>query len=333
VPLDSTKEHASSCLTGTALLLAATIDADELIVQKLVSEQCMALVKHDGLLITGTEMVLSPMRGEQVVKDTKDEIVAAWKASKPCLAMIKYRGSSLPNFASAPPASVDQNLAEFSQILSISDKVMSFVPILPRSTQNPIEAAKVGLEIPIDQQDLSLTVLRNLPDELPLHDDLQNPLPAVPTHEPAERERMMTVYEAPFTPRREVPPGYRFNTVIGVTPLRALLATFADANASTYSRYELIEAWITLSNTEREDLDIGRANAWTAAQVWRSKHLAGRIYLGRINLEEFLKMIHFDAQGNASVDEVFNAWEDCADIDEKSLEMEMSHNTTSKAKE
>jgi hypothetical protein len=83
-----------------------------------------------------------------------------------------------------------------------------------------------------------------------------------------------------------------------------------------------------LSNVERAALDLGQPLRWTSADVRRNKALGHKIFLGYVKLEDFLKMMVFDVGGNTTASEVFRAFEDCADLDEGAMEMEMRHEGT-----
>jgi hypothetical protein len=114
----------------------------------------------------------------------------------------------------------------------------------------------------------------------------------------------------------------QMNTQIGITTLREFLNALPDAYAATYSRVELIQAFIDLSSTEREELDLGAAHTYNADLVVLSKRLQHRVFLGSIKLAVFLKMIMFNALGETSFGEVVTAFEDCAKIDKENDEMD-----------
>lgn len=140
-PLLAPKEYHDSFVTGTALVLAPETVGDKLGEQK--TKPCMALMKYRDPVISGNEVVLSSVQGEKVVEDSKNAIVVAWKANKPCLAMMKYHGSLLSSIALPLPA--DKILIEVPQIRLGSDMLMSFVPVLSRPVQGPVEFPRMVL--------------------------------------------------------------------------------------------------------------------------------------------------------------------------------------------
>lgn len=98
--------------------------------------------------------------------------------------------------------------------------------------------------------------------------------------------------------------------------LGEFLRSTTDPLANSYTMMELIEAFITMSSFEREELDTGRAHTYTPAMVRNYKYLQNRIYIGSIKLSEFLAMIKFDRDNVATAHDVIEVWKECAEKDE-----------------
>jgi hypothetical protein len=109
------------------------------------------------------------------------------------------------------------------------------------------------------------------------------------------------------------------NAQLGIMTLREFFTALPNFHALTYTRTELTTAWNGLSSFEREELDLGRAQAWNAAAVHRNKNLEHRIWLGSITLATFLELLGFDGKGVTNRGQVIDAWFACADQDEVQL--------------
>jgi hypothetical protein len=133
-------------------------------------------------------------------------------------------------------------------------------------------------------------------------------LPATPVIEPATS--------------RAIAHPQDMNAQIGITTFRKFLLAFPDAYANTYSRNELVDAFIKLSSIERAELDLGNAHAHEADAVLRNKRLQHRVFLGGIKLVNFLRMLPFDVHDSVSYDEVTKAFGECAQKDKGNDKMD-----------
>ena len=118
----------------------------------------------------------------------------------------------------------------------------------------------------------------------------------------------------------------RNTTQIGITTLREFYTSLADPAASSHTKVDLIAAFVAMSSVEREELDLGPIHAHNAKAVLTNLKLQHNIFLGNIKLAEFLKIVDFNANGEATNAAIVQAWVECAkkDAEAEALEAQLT---------
>jgi hypothetical protein len=324
--------HVSTTMTVTVQLLShqqcslvTEIDStDDLTEEK---PPCLALIKyHDSLLYT-TAIASSPLNGAKSSPATEDAAepviiplpTAAVKTLQIGMAFVVAVAVTLvATFQSLQarilPIKLDFNLRLPPNTLQLLDhQGSSNTPSAPNLEAPPVEDAAT---LPV--KDITLS-----------HAEHVTPSRVASTKATILSNKPRRVPRAPSTPEQRKQRGpYRLNYLICISPLREFLMEFADPYARTYTKAELIGAFIALSSRERDRLDIGLPHSWTAEGVLNSERLANRIMLGSIRLSEYLDEIAFDEGGIAQKSDVLGAWRDLAALDDSYSDLEDAEKDT-----
>jgi hypothetical protein len=293
------------------------------------AEPCLAMTKYHGSLLTATTDVVPLLSDELCSPATEDAAAPATTSEQPALIHLPQNrvARSIAVKLSTPlqalqsrilPLKMDFDYRLPPQALQVLDVHGSYtIPSALKLEAPPTEAAAVvpteaAVAVPTEDATVLLTE-----DAAAL--SVESSKAMVPYEKPHRVPR------APSTPEQRGQQGpYRLNVLLGTKTLNQYLHTLADPLAYTYTRAELIEAFVTLSSRERTDVDIGFPHPWTTAGVLNNKRLANRILLGSITLAEFLGEIVFDEQGIATDSDVLGAWEVLAKKDDKWFEAELA---------
>jgi hypothetical protein len=290
------------------------------------SEPCVALIKYHGPIqsITDLSMLsLSDMRGF-----SRQQLCSGILGSpKHCLALSKYHGpiqsitdlillSSPHGRQSVKTESSDeiQNVTAESAI-ELEKAIQSYFTSNATSSsisfqlRVPLKLFQRQVSIPLD----TITTPPVLPpagtsSKATIPASKTTKLPAIPTIQP--------------TTSRGIAHPQDMNAQIGITTFREFLPALPDAYANTYSRNELVDAFIKFSSIERAELDLGNAHAHEADAVLRNKRLQHRVFLGSIKLVNFLRVLPFDVHDSVSYGEVAKAFGECAQKDKGNDEMD-----------
>jgi hypothetical protein len=302
-------------------------------VQHRKDESCMALTKYHGSLLSAATVAV-PLLGEaQIFPATEDAAESAVAFGQTALVRLSFTGAlfSVAVKLAAPlqpllPETLSTKL-DFShrippQALQVLDLQGSYsIPPVLKFEASATEDASAQQVEDLAPPPIGYAAASSVED---------GAIPSVDYNKAMVlSKKPRRVPRAPSTPEQRGQRGpYRLNYLIGISPLREFLMELADPYARTYTKAELIEAFITLSSRERLELDIGFPHAWTAAGVLNNKRLANRIVLGSIRLSEYLDEIAFDEDSIAMKSDVLGAWQDLAAQDEAFFALEDAEKNT-----
>jgi hypothetical protein len=278
-------------------------------------QPCLALIKyHNSLLYTTA--VVSPL-----LSDTESS-PAIEDAAEPAIISIPTAAIKVLQIGIAFAVAVAVKLTTpfqslRSQILPVKLGFDFDLPPNPLQLLDHQGSYNTPPALTLEAPPVKDAAARPVEDATPSHAEHATPSPARPSKATVLSKKPRRIPRAPSTPEQRKQRGpYRLNYLIGISPLRELLMELADPYARTYTKAELIGAFVALSSRERDRLDIGFPHSWTAEGVLNNERLANRIMLGSIRLSEYLDEIAFDERGIAQKSDVLGAWRDLATQDE-----------------
>ncbi|KAH7080979.1 hypothetical protein FB567DRAFT_631131 [Paraphoma chrysanthemicola] len=138
---------------------------------------------------------------------------------------------------------------------------------------------------------------------------------------PVLEQTLDAVFEPPVG--RPILARRRLNTQIGITTLHEYLLALPNLSAKTFSKLELVEAFLAVVKDEREALALGGSHLKDAMTVLANKVLQHKVLLGHIKLATFLEMVEIGTDDEVPDHAIVHAWEACAKKDAVAEDLEM----------
>jgi hypothetical protein len=278
-------------------------------------QPCLALIKYHNSLLYTTAVASSPLNDAESSPATKDAAEPAIVSLPTAAIEVLQIGIAFAVAVAVKLTTPFQSLR--SQILPVKLGFDFDLPPNPLQLLDHQGSYNTPPALTLEAPPVKDAAARPVEDATPSHAEHATPSPARPSKATVLSRKSRRIPRATSTPEQRKQRGpYRLNYLIGISPLRELLMELADPYARTYTKAELIGAFVALSSRERDRLDIGFPHSWTAEGVLNNGRLANRIMLGSIRLSEYLDEIAFYEGGIAQKSDVLGAWRDLAAQDE-----------------